>query len=262
VHQGPVLEEEQRELLCMLVEASRNVPKEKRQKFLLRHDVRHYLPTLRHEGLPSGELPVYEADLQLLSRAGLVLLVCNLYNLVEAEVTPEGYQYYRELQERRGQPSQRIEAAARRSLVSAAFRSRYPLAYKKWAEAEGLLWRAETTDQLTTIGHLCREAIQFFTDELVRRTGLESAEGDTTKTINHLHAVITAVKPQAGDADAELLDALVQYWRGLNGLVQRLEHGALKEGRVLTWEDARRVILHTCITMSEIDLVVARSSFK
>jgi hypothetical protein len=242
----------------MLVEASRNVPKEKRQKSLLRHDVRHYLPTLRHEGLPSGELPVYEADLQLLSRAGLVLLVCNLYNLVEAEVTPEGYQYYRKLQEHRGQPSQRLEAAMRRSLVSAAFQSRYPLAYKKWVEAEALLWRAETIDQLTTIGHLCREAMQFFTDELARQT-LSEAGPDTTKTINRLYAAIAAIKSRAGEADAELLEALPKYWRALNGLVQRLEHGALKEGRVLVWDDARRVILHTCITMSEIDLAVTRS---
>jgi len=194
VHSNPVLEEEQRYLLCVLVEASRNVPKDRRQKFLLRQDIRDCLSILKHEGLPGGGFHVHMGDLEMLSRAGLVLLSRNLHNLVEAEVTPEGYQYYRKLQERRGQPSQRIEAAARRSLGSAAFQSHYPLAYKKWVEAEGLLWRAQTIDQMRTIGHLCTETMQFFTDELARRTRSEAAEADTTKTINRLRAAIAAIK--------------------------------------------------------------------
>jgi hypothetical protein len=50
-----------------------------------------------------------------------------------------------------------------------------------------------------------------------------------------------------------MLDALLAYWGTTSDLAQRQEHGAQKEGEVLTWEDSRRLVFHTAIVMVEID---------
>ncbi len=46
---------------------------------------------------------------------------------------------------------------------------------------------------------------------------------------------------------------LLDYWGAVNGIVQRQEHGAQKEGEPLKWEDARRVVFQTMLVMYEID---------
>jgi hypothetical protein len=52
--------------------------------------------------------------------------------------------------------------------------------------------------------------------------------------------------------DRAVLAALLEYWSSINDLTQRQEHGAQREGRQLTAEDARRTIFHTLIVMYEI----------
>ena len=43
----------------------------------------------------------------------------------------------------------------------------------------------------------------------------------------------------------------------MSDLVQRQEHGAQKEGEDLTYEDARRVLLHTAMVMDECDRILS-----
>jgi hypothetical protein len=70
VIRGGSLEPEQEDLLRMLVEASRNVPRDQREKFhcLSAGDQFHVL----HPGLPGRELIVYEGDIDTLEAEGLL----------------------------------------------------------------------------------------------------------------------------------------------------------------------------------------------
>ena len=54
-----------------------------------------------------------------------------------------------------------------------------------------------------------------------------------------------------GEPVSAYLDALLAYWGTMSDLVQRQEHGAAKEGQLLVWEDARRVVVGTLIVMTE-----------
>ena len=49
------------------------------------------------------------------------------------------------------------------------------------------------------------------------------------------------------------LDALLAFWGTVSDLVQRQEHGALREGEQLVWHDGRRVVFLTMTVMHEID---------
>jgi hypothetical protein len=76
---------------------------------------------------------------------------------------------------------------------------------------------------------------------------------DPTKTLDRASAVINLRRQELGEASSELLDALFGYWRAVNSVVRRQEHGAQKEGEPLTWEDGRRVVYQTMAVMVELD---------
>jgi hypothetical protein len=59
-----------------------------------------------------------------------------------------------------------------------------------------------------------------------------------------------------GDARLSFLEALHGFWASTIDLIQRQEHGAMKEGKPLTWEDGRRVVFSTLIAMYELDRAV------
>jgi hypothetical protein len=162
------LQPEQEELLKKLVEASQNVPRDQRQKFhcLSDGDGDHAL----HPGLLGRELPIYEGDIDTLDAEGLLHVTYSRQPGTRAfDVTPLGFRFYEELQHRAGVPTQQIEEELKRHLEADAFRRNYPGAYRKWAEAANLLWASDSQQQLTTIGHLCREAMQAFAAALVDR---------------------------------------------------------------------------------------------
>lgn len=193
-----------------------------------------------------------DGDLDILQAEGLLLLTRQGRAHRSYVVTSQGYSLYAELQDRSGAPTQQVEETLMRYLDSDAFQRLYPEAHRKWAEAAGLLWRSDSQQQLTTIGHLCREAIQEFATALVERHQPPGVDQDKSRDINRIQAVVDQRRSQLGTT-AALLDALVPYWRAVSGLVQRQEHGAQKEGRPLVWEDGRRVVFQTAIIMFEVD---------
>jgi hypothetical protein len=154
-------------------------------------------------------------------------------------VSPEGFQHYEEAKRANGEPVETIEDDVRRFLDGNVFRSSFPDAYKLWSEAADLLWGADSAQQLTTIGHKTREAMQECANALVQRHHPPNVESDPAKTINRaagvIGAVIEANGAQLGEARTELLKGLVGYWRGVNAIVQRQEHsGAAKQGTEVT----------------------------
>jgi hypothetical protein len=136
-------------------------------------------------------------------------------------------------------------------LDSDAFKAEYPNAYAKWSEAEALLWRSDSEQEFTTIGHKVREALQEFAGEVVARYDPPNPEQDATKINRRLGAVIAMFLPTLGERRAEHLKALGDYSEATVDIVQRQEHGGLKEGEDLTWQDARRAVFHAASVMYE-----------
>ena len=107
--------------------------------------------------------------------------------------------------------------------------------------------------QLTTIGHLCREAMQEFATSLCAAHNATPAEPDPAKTVARVRAVLKHEGAPLGEKLAAFFDALLAYWGTVSDLVQRQEHGGQKEGEPLMWEDGRRVVFQTLLVMYEVD---------
>lgn len=246
-----LLEKEQKDLLVALVEAWRNLPRDKRHKFV-------HVQTFGGSsiiGLDNYPDP-YIGDIEALARSGLLNAGLGRKGSLNFDITPAGFRYYGYLKRSIDQPAQRVEETVKAYLEADLFRSRYADAYAKWTQAEEMLWSSDTQNQLTTVGHLCRETMQHFATALVERFQPAEVTDDTSKTIKRISAVMERQSAEVSRTTTGLLKALLGYWAELNNLVQRQEHGAQKEGEALRWEDARRIVFHTAIVMFEIDRVL------
>lgn len=250
VMSGVSLEPEQEELLKILVEAWRNVQREQREQFLLTIDGggTHIL----HPGLPGREMRVPDGDIETLEGEGLLNVTDYQRWSRSFILTPLASSLYKELQDRSGAPARQVEDKVMRYLDADAFQRSYPEAYRKWAEAAELLSASDSQKQLTTIGFLCREAIQEFATALVKRHHPDGVETDPTHDVQRVTAVLKQHAARLGTVEP-LLRALVTYWATASALVQRQVHGAQKEGRPLIFEDGRRVVFQTAIVMFEVD---------
>ena len=210
-----------------------------------------------HPGLPGQQIPVPQGDVEILQAQGLLLMTQQGRMHRSFVVTPLGYSLYAELQDRSGAPTQQVEETLTRYLDSDAFQRSYSEAYRKWAEAAEDLWRSDSQPQLTTIGHLCREAMQEFATALVARHQPPDVDTDKAHTVARIKAVLNQHASKLGTRAPPFLDALLTYWGTVSDLVQRQEHGGQKEGDALIWEDGRRVVFQTVIVMFEIDRAVS-----
>ncbi len=249
-----ILEPVQEELLIKIVEAARNVPQNQRGKFLVAQSSEG--DHLIHSGIPDDKAKIYFGDAEILAGEGLLQLGYGPRGTPLFDVTPLGFKYYEFLKNRQGEPVERIESTIRNYLNAHDFQKKYSKAFEKWSNAEELLWKTETQQQSTTIGHLCREAVQEFTDMLIDQFQPPNAPTDKTKTVNRLKAVLHLKSDLLGSTEKPFLAALLEYWKSILDLIQRQEHGAQKEGQELIWEDARRVVFQTMVVMFEIDMVL------
>lgn len=254
------LEKEQEELISILVESARKMPRERRQSF------RAYWPgsgtekwIVEHRGLPGGKIWIHPGDLQLLSQQGFLIVLNRNRSDLSFDLHPNGFTYYEEMKNRAGKATERIEAEVKTYLDTDDFRHRHPESYAKWADAESKLWGSDSADQLTTIGHLCRESMQEFARALIEMYKPEKVDPIMAHTKNRIRSVINARSERLGDTEKPFLDALISYWDSIDDLTQRQEHGAQKEGKPLLWEDGRRLVFQTAIIMFEIDRALSRS---
>lgn len=246
-----LLEPEQEQLLVDLVEAERRLPRDQRQKFIVARSISVHGVGLIHGGW-SGRR-VFEGDLETLASVGLIQMSYGHKGTHTFFVTPLGFEYYSSLMANRGAPVEVIEDRVRRFLDSKEFQTRHPRAFQKWSEAERLLWGEDSAQNLTTIGHLCREALQEFATSLLVYSKVQGANPDPSKTIARVEAVLEASRQKLGERRRAFLDALLVYWGTVSDLVQRQEHGAQKEGEPLLFADAVRVVLQTMVVMYEVD---------
>lgn len=246
------LEPSQIKLLVDLVEASRRQPDASQSEFQALTAAQMYPAFhVRHPGLPADYRATL-ADLQELEATELIRLRSNSKgDILQFSVRPKGVRFYAEVKRQAGTPINRTEGEIRRLFDQQPFQDRFSAAYQKWALAERLLWGADSQDQLTAIGHYCREAMQQFASALVALHQVADANPSSANTVARLRAVIRA--RVVGETLPPFLDALVSYWGTVSDLVQRQEHGAQRESRAVTWEDARRVVFQTMCVMYEVD---------
>ena len=240
------LEREQEDLLAQLVEGGRDVPRGEREWVFINYGQGSFLqgPGIGREDVPQG-------DITMLEREGFILAV--RYSPRDGNptyvITPEGLEHYAEVKGR--DPIARQEAEVHRFLDSERFRTEYPKAYGKWVDSNDLLWRADSDNELTTVGHKTREALQDFTSEAIARYQPPDAETNPALVNKRLGAVIALLLPKLGEKRAELLRALGDYSEATLGVIQRQEHGGQKEGEDLNWHDARRAVFQVGSVMYE-----------
>jgi hypothetical protein len=239
------LEPEHEDLLARLVEASRDVPRENQEWFMT-----DLMGGAKLQG-PDGLHDVIADDVYYLRDAGLLRRIDSDRDWLAFRIAPAGLTYYARMKQRNGEPLERQEAEVHRFLNGQAFRAAYPLAFARWAEAETLLWGADSEREFTTVGHKAREAMQEFATEVVQRYQPADVDLNPTAVNRRLGAVIAMLLPSLGDARATLLKALGDYSEATLRVIQRQEHGGQKEGHQLTWQDARRVVFHTASVMYE-----------
>lgn len=251
-----LLEQEQKELLAVLVESARNVPSNQREKFqVLRTDVKDYI---RYPGLAHPNMVVYFGDIEALAHENLLTLSYGSTGTPFFDVTPRGFKYYKQMKQLAGQPVQKVETTIRNYLVADHFQQEYPKAYQNWTKAEAMLWESDSQDKLTTIGHLCREAMQNFATALVEQFQPPDVDVDKAHTVSRLRAVLDLRAKLLGKSEKPFLDALLAFWGTVSDLVQRQEHGGQKEGQPLVWEDGRRIVFQTALVMFEVNSSLSR----
>jgi hypothetical protein len=252
------LEREHEELLALLVEAARSVPRDERHPFLLAKTMGGDF--LVHDGLPE-QPKVSEGDLKDLAEAGFLRRGMGSRGTPNYEVRQQGFAYYDQIKRHQAGRIEHVEGEIRRYLDTRAIPSAYQASLTKWRRADGLLWSAGTEDQLTNIGHICREAMQDFAQAMTERLqppGAGSLPRDPQKTVSRIRSCIKHLGSRTGQHEAAWLEALLAYWGTVSDLAQRQEHGAGKEGEDLVWEDARRLVFHTVLVMFELVRAVER----
>lgn len=190
-------------------------------------------------------------DLVALEGAGLVTHDSDAY-----EPTERGRRLV-ESQRMSGSATERVERDISSFFESEPFDAAFARAYERWAQAERLLRADDVLQHLTTIGHLCREAVQEFADAALRIAGIAD-KGNLASSANtkaRLQAVLQQVQA-VGTTTRAFLDALHAYWCNVDELAQRQEHGAQREGEPLHIEDGRRLVFQTLIVMFEIAQVL------
>jgi hypothetical protein len=253
------LEEEQQELLAVLVEATRNVPRDEREKFYVCPCGDRPQWSIRHPGIERGKGLANIGDFEILGINGL-LFETPLSGYGRAfEVMPEGFEYYREMKAV-GAQHEHVERDIRDYVHGDAFGKKYGVAFSKWAEAERMLWATDSERQLTTIGHHCREAAQAFATALVSEFKPPDVDADPAHTVARIKSVLAVHRENLGDAHTAYLAALLAYWGTVNDLIQRQEHAAQRESETLKWEDGRRVVFSTLLVMYELDRAFCASS--
>jgi hypothetical protein len=247
-----LLEEHQLDLLIALVEADWSLPRDQRRDFFLRITFMSQAE-VHHPGLPDNKRLTSPADLDDLAHEGLIRFTRPRQAF---SLTPRGFEYYRYLRARDGDPVQRMEATVTQYFRSADFRTRYMQAFDPWSAAEARLGSVHSQHDLTTVGHLCREAMQAFATALVQRMRPPNASSNPANTVARLRTALDSAR--LGETERPFLEALVAYWGTVSDLVQRQEHGGQRERQPLVAEDARRVVFHTCLVMYEVDRAIGR----
>ena len=201
-------------------------------------------------------ISVLADDIFGLGYAGLISVNVASRDSHRFTITADGFAYYESLRARTHELAAAIEEDVSRYLDGETFRRRHGSAHERLIAAQELLWQANPGDDLTTIGHKLREAIQQFATSMVGIHKPADVDTDPAKTTSRLRAVVEMNRTRLGERRGDLLDKLLDYLDAVNGIDQRLEHADQKQNDPATWEDARSAVFQTAIVMFEFDRVL------
>jgi hypothetical protein len=256
----PEMLQEQKKLLATLVEAARKVPRSQQQFLLWSVDAMGPIGSedyIEGAGL-SERLPVLGSDVQWLDEQGFLIAQWFTNGTARFTLDEAAFRYYEEFVAKHSEePAAAIEEEVRHYLDRPEFRSRFADAFDRLAAAQQMLWQTNPQDDLTTIGHKLREAIQQFATSMVEIHRPPGVDSDPADTKSRLQAVIETNRERLGKRKSELLDALLNYQSAVSDLVQRQEHGDQKPNDPLTWEDARAAVFQTAMVMFEFDRMLS-----
>ncbi|MDQ3552848.1 MAG: hypothetical protein M3395_00345 [Chloroflexota bacterium] len=168
-------------------------------------------------------------------------------------VTPLGFRFYERLRTQSAEPVTQLEDEIRRWLDGKAFADRHPRALAAWRAAMAGLWAADDQSAFRAIGGHCREAMQLYSTDLVKRLEPADVDHDSAHTRNRLRAAVNARRSELGDTASDVLEAFVTTWDATDNAVQQLAHAGQKQGRQLAWEDVRRTVFLAGVVMFELD---------
>jgi hypothetical protein len=246
------LENDQVNVLCLLVEAYRNIEPQKRVEFIVTRGSNSDL--VLHPGFNKGWTDISIVDLRMLDSVGLVKILEQDDPHAEFKfiLTPNGLKYFELIKQKEIEPIKRVEKDILQFIELETFKSKYGNAYKKWKEAETLLWKADNNELYSAIGHLCREAVQEFLDKLIIDNNLQNEFSDKTKTKNRLEGILQKNRDQLGKTLPGFYTSLLSYWNALVDLIQRQEHSGLNEGEEISFNDAKRIVFQTAVLFYDI----------
>jgi hypothetical protein len=248
------LDNEQKQIFINFIDSFKDIVRDNRYKFVASH-LSDDTTLIGHPLKPDSDITLYKIDFEALCRSKLFdCYDFNNPNEMQFIITHEAFNVYELLKNEKLTPLQRIENDTLDYIKSQCFIKKYPKAYQKWQMAEELFLKETKNKNLTTIGHLCRETLQEFADELLLHKSIES-EFSKSKIISKIKSVFEATNI-GSTTTKHFLDALLNYWGALSDLVQKQEHDSQREGGTLKIEDARRIIFHSAIIMYEIDKTI------
>jgi len=255
-----ILEPEQITLLCSLVESVRSIPRDERTPFFGSHPAGGPKSRIMHPGLPGQNAKVYMGDIEALAHAGLLYLRLEGTRGFDFDIAPAGFRFYEVTQTKISAPVERIQMPLKNYLEGDRLRTTYPSAFEKWSKAESKLWESDSAAELSTIGHLCREAMQEFSTTLVNKYQPPNIDNDKSHSIARLKAALTLLDSNIPTTLTPFLNSILSYWGTLSDLVQRQEHSGQREAKPLTWEDGKRVVFHTAVVFSEFDRIISATA--
>lgn len=248
------LDQEQIKIFINFIDLFRNVVRDKQCKFVASH-LADGTTLIEHPLKPNGKIKISKIDFEALCRNRLFYgHYLESPHQMQFIIPLEAIAQYEMLKNKRIAPLQRIENETLDYIKSDIFINRYPKSYAKWQMAEELFLLETDNRNLTTIGHLCRESLQEFSDELLSHKSIKS-EYSRSKIIAKIKCVLKLIDISSS-SKSQFLNALLNYWGALSDLVQKQEHDNQKESEHLEIEDARRIIFHSAIVMYEIDKTV------
>jgi hypothetical protein len=246
-----LLEDEQKKLLAKFVEAHRNAPREARGQFIAVESMGSTQATFIHSRVQGLRFEGSLRDAEVLAQSGFLRASRGSGGSPLFYVLPEGIAFYEKMM--MASPAiDTVEKEIQSFLSASEFNESHSAALAKWEQSAALLWAADSVQQLTTIGHLCREALQEFVVSLARRHRVDVSNIEAARTVARLKTVLAARAAKLGTTEAAFLEALISYWGAAADLVQRQEHGSQREREPLVWEDGRRIVFQSCILMYEV----------
>jgi hypothetical protein len=205
------LEDEQKKLLAKFVEAHRSAPPEYRGDFFVSETMGDPQASFIHSRVQRLGFKGSRADAEVLASVGLLRMSWGSRGTPKFYVLPEGIAAYEQMIADVS-PVESVERDIMAYLSDADFKKNHAAAYSKWEQAALLLRSADSGAQLTTIGHLCREAQQAFAESLSAQHRVDISTIEPAKTVARLKAVLRAGSATLGVTEAAFLEALVAYW--------------------------------------------------